>query len=392
MTCSTSGRNRLAQGLTLLAVLLLSAVEAAAVPAFARRYGLPCHYCHDGFPKLSPLGEQFRERGFRLEQPEAFKWKEWVKTVPGTLRGSVNVTFVEEGDAATNGIFKAISAGNLGARVSYWFDQTFILRGDGGAAFDRVGTDNAWARLELVPGKLYARGGRIELDLPFSQARSPHLLPYQIYFQNTGFETDSIALAQDGGEIGGFWGEDAHWSVAVVRGRNSRLAEDLSSSAGRFDGNVYGRIAWRPGQERVGALFYVGRNVLATVDRGRVLAWTDGLIRLGVDGETWIRRLNLYGLLLYGRNSNSFANSANPGGTHVARGYTGGFAQADYHLRDELVPTARLDFVAQPQGFAYGVVPGLEIWLHKQVKLSVEVGFYNRGRPVVGAFQVEVGL
>lgn len=38
--------------------------EAQAIPAFARKYGLPCNVCHvPGFPKLNDFGNQFRDQG-----------------------------------------------------------------------------------------------------------------------------------------------------------------------------------------------------------------------------------------------------------------------------------------------------------------------------------------
>ncbi len=379
------------------AVLLLVflAEPVLAIPAFARRYGLPCQYCHDGYPKLSPLGEQFKERGFRMQQ-ETFTVKEWLKSVPVSLRAGVRETFVEEGDATASGSFKVVSAASLGRRFAYWFDQVFAVTEDG---FDYRGADNAFLRFDMRPGELYARGGRLELDLPSSQTRSPHVLAYDIYFANTGFESDSIGLYQEGGELGGFMGEETRWSIAVVRGRNSSEAEELSDRAGRFDANFYGRIAYRKGQSRVGTFGYVGRNVLARVDGGQTLEWEDDLVRLGFDGYAWWRKVNLYGVFLYGRNGNSYADALHPSGSGVAQSLSGGFLQADYHLRDEVAPTLRLSVVRRPSDrvgssqITYtGIIPGVQIWFKRQIKISFEVGFYNQDRATVGAFQVEVGL
>ena len=43
-------------------VSLIVPEVADGIPAFAWRYQLPCHFCHDGYPQLSVLGEQFKER------------------------------------------------------------------------------------------------------------------------------------------------------------------------------------------------------------------------------------------------------------------------------------------------------------------------------------------
>jgi hypothetical protein len=51
--------------LTLTGLVLLSSSPAAAVPAFARRYGLPCSTCHSAWPALNSTGLAFKLSGYR---------------------------------------------------------------------------------------------------------------------------------------------------------------------------------------------------------------------------------------------------------------------------------------------------------------------------------------
>src|ERR1700746_2767110 len=37
-----------------------------AIPAFARKYGMPCSSCHEAWPKLSPFGQQFKDNGYQM--------------------------------------------------------------------------------------------------------------------------------------------------------------------------------------------------------------------------------------------------------------------------------------------------------------------------------------
>jgi len=37
-----------------------------AIPAFARKYGLPCSSCHQAWPMLSPFGQAFKDNGYQL--------------------------------------------------------------------------------------------------------------------------------------------------------------------------------------------------------------------------------------------------------------------------------------------------------------------------------------
>lgn len=54
-----------------VAVLLLGALssvseDASAMPVFARKYDVPCAYCHTTIPRLNRIGYKFRAAGFRL--------------------------------------------------------------------------------------------------------------------------------------------------------------------------------------------------------------------------------------------------------------------------------------------------------------------------------------
>lgn len=53
--------------LLVVALPLLVAAKAQAIPAFARKYQFSCSTCHAPFPRLKPFGEEFAARGFRLE-------------------------------------------------------------------------------------------------------------------------------------------------------------------------------------------------------------------------------------------------------------------------------------------------------------------------------------
>jgi hypothetical protein len=385
-------RQRLAVAAATLAGLA-SAGPALAIPAFQRRYQVECHFCHEGYPKLNAIGQRFRERGFRLEREGAFDVGRWLDAVPVSLRGFGNVTFLEDAEDSTFGFFKAISAGNLGSRFSYWADDAVLIQ-EGEDNFDHVNPDNLWLRFEVVgDGKLYARAGRIELDLPFTQTRTPHLFSYDIYFANTGFETDNIGDHQDGFEIGGDLPNAFRWSAALVEGHNASDAEELSDEVGKFDANLFLRVSKRIDRNRFGAFAYFGRNTLALSPD---VVWDDGLLRLGADANLWFERLNLYGVFMYGRNDNAFATEEQPLGTEQPTSFNGGFVQADYHARDNLALTLRLNVVSQPPGpdqdnetFS-SLFPGVQFWFFRHFKLSFEYGFLNQERSSFGALQAEV--
>src|SRR5436190_24056005 len=54
-------------GSFVLALLFLTlAQDASAIPAFARKYGLPCSACHEAWPKLNSFGQTFKDNGYQL--------------------------------------------------------------------------------------------------------------------------------------------------------------------------------------------------------------------------------------------------------------------------------------------------------------------------------------
>lgn len=370
------------------------APQAGAIPAFARRYGAECSYCHEGFPKLNYEGQRFKERGFRMPAEDAFDASKWINSVPLVGRGWANRFLVEDGKDSTTGYLKTISAGNLGKRLSYWADDAFLIT-QGNDNFTHLKPDNVWVRLELVGGeKLYLKAGRFELDLPFTQARSPHLLSYDVYSTATGFEVDNIGTYQEGAELGGGFAENWRWSAAIVKGRNNARYEANSDDADKFDGNVFLRVRRRADRHRFGAFAYVGRNTLAPTNR---LVFKNDLQRYGVDADGWFGKLNLYGVYLHGQDSNPWANTALPQGTKVRQTFDGGFLQADWHALNSLVLSARLnvverptDLIGAPKQTFRSFFPGARLYLFKHARVALEYGFLNQGRKSFGSAQAEL--
>lgn len=397
-------------------IVFVSADTASAIPAFARRYGVECHMCHQGFPKLNRTGHRFKERGYRLENEDPFKASDWIKSIPLRARASGLRYFVEGGDSFDSAFVKVISAGNLGSRLSYWADSGLLFDENEGSKVYNEPHD-AWVRLELVPqGKLYVRAGRMELDLPFSQVRTPHLFSYVPYFMNSGREVDSIADYQHAVEIGGSLRDDVyHWSAAVTSGARDKAsgalydAAGLDDDSGEFEWNLFVRASRRGDSSRFGAFAYVGRNTLAVApfELGRPEKWEDDLLRLGVDADVWpLSKLNVYGVYMYGSNSDSAPHHLGAGGSGKSATFQGGFVQADYHAIEKpvdgflkevaLAATLRGNWTRVPspglgpRQSAWSVYPGLRFWLRERFRVAFEYGFEAQGRSDLGAVQAEL--
>lgn len=382
--------------MVLCAAGLAGAVEPAfAIPALARRYGVACDYCHQGYPKLNPVGQRFKERGLRMQQEDPFVAADWLRTVPLSVRLFGTRHLAADVRDSSSGLLKPITAGSVGRRLSYWADYALIVR-QGDDTFDGA-VDNAWAQVEVVRrGRLYAKVGRFELDLPFTQARSPQPFPYEIYFENPGLEYDAIGRSQDGLELGGGLPGDVRWSAAVVAGRNRPGAAGFSDDTEQFDANLFLRTTKRIQQHRLGGFAYIARNTLATSPD---IVWDDSILRVGADLSVWVRRLNVYGVVLYGRNDNPIATPSRPRGTGQETSFTGGFVQGDYHWNDRVVLTLRAEAVHRPPRGSVApretfssVYPNAQLFLRERFKLAFEYGLHNQARRNRGALQAEVAF
>jgi len=63
ITCKLTS---VASTVLVLGALLSKCQPAHAIPAFARKYSLPCSACHEAWPKLNDFGIAFRDRGYQL--------------------------------------------------------------------------------------------------------------------------------------------------------------------------------------------------------------------------------------------------------------------------------------------------------------------------------------
>lgn len=112
-----------------IALGLLAAGNASAIPAFARRYETSCQTCHVAYPRLTPFGEAFRRNGYRFpgggdamaqkQEPVALgnevMKERWPKAVwPGELPAALPLSMQLNGQAAWGG-GHADAAGGHGA-------------------------------------------------------------------------------------------------------------------------------------------------------------------------------------------------------------------------------------------------------------------------------------
>lgn len=458
---SGSGSKVVAMAVGAFAVLLVmiaSVPKTSAIPAFSRKYQTACTTCHSNYPELNDFGEAFKKNGFKFPkddetfvkeppvllgskaQKEAFPGAVY----PGEIPGFLPIAFRYEGNFTLNrkrpagfttqngftprtdlfapNTFTIISAGSFGQNLSFWIDDDISVD----AANANGGMGDGWLKysdlghgIGLPKNALNVRFGQFELDVPFTQARSIYLSPYDIYGQpnvagslGTVNNPTIFGSPQRGIEFGGTPNNgNFNWSVAVVNGSN---AGDVTRSSK----DIYFRISQKFNLERdpesrnaiqaagptgprdhtsvrAGFFYYYGKNQqnqdgklfpgLGTLD--------EPFYRVGGDLRFKYRKLELFGLGMYGHDDNHLFNAGPPPlfASASAVNFSGGFLGANYWFYPWMIGTFHYDAVNSHADFINGTPasehrtrnrfsPGFQVLVRANIKVLGEYE-YTFGQP-----------
>jgi hypothetical protein len=431
-----------------------------AIPAFSRQYGTSCTTCHIDFPKLNDFGKAFKDAGFKFpKDDETFikippvmlgspAQKElWPQRsiFPGTIPGipqiglRFNQFFQYTGSSANKynqpqpptgslqsplipntdfepGFFSIFMAGNFGSDIAFWVDDDLSVAGlnangelgDGYLRFVNVGRF-----FKLPTDSFTLKVGQFELDLPFTQARSINISPYDIYTQaNFGASNQNVnnviqlADAAHGVEFsGGHQYGGYHYSVAVVdqstSGTSAGNPANVPTPTGGTSGGVgfvsdtnykdiYANFSYRFNLEKdpasrhdvqaagatgphdhtylsLGTFYYEGRSdqrfsgYASDGVTPAVISAREPFYRVGGDFSFNYRTFNLFGLYMYGHDHDLVLNSTTiptgfiPG---AAVTFNGGFLEADYLVLPWVMTIMRWDRVQSTADFLNGAASG----------------------------------
>jgi len=424
-------------------------------------------------------------------QKELFPHSVWPGTIPGNLpvglrmntffqktsgnRGNFNALvppgtvppFIPKTDFST-GLFSIFTAGNFGGDIAFWVDDDISVGGqnaNGGLGDGYLRFVNLGRVFRLPQNSLHLRVGHFELDLPFSQARSINISPYDIYTQaNIGAVTPgftqqnvnnlfSFAGGASGVEFsGGRSYGGYHYSIAIVNQNTSGASPGTNpfvpSPTGGANGglgfssdsnfkDLYGRVSYRFNLERdaasrnavqaagasgprdhtylnVGAFSFYGRSVQRFSGQDLtgmpvVLTAQEPFYRMGGDFSFNYRTFNIYGLFMYGHDTNQLPVDIT--GTPVPlpitgvippvgfihgtpATFTGGFVQTDYLVLPWVMAIMRWDVVNSGEDRINGLsqntstpfnlpfrstrnrfTPGVQFLIHANIKASFEYQF-----------------
>jgi hypothetical protein len=171
-----------------------------AIPAFARKYDFKCNVCHvPGFPKLNDFGNLFRDRGYQLgsdadlPEYEGIGMGFWPVSFRTTVGNQIASLRTGAGNLSTNAVgftsLDILSFGTLTRDVAHrivFTGQPSASFGVGGAFGTTPDLESAAIKLMRLekylgfksePGDYWVNLliGKHELDVPFSEKRSPTL-------------------------------------------------------------------------------------------------------------------------------------------------------------------------------------------------------------------------
>ncbi len=346
----------------------LAVHEAAAIPPFARKYGLPCSACHTAWPELNAFGQRFKDNGYQLgNDRDSPIWQnpayipfgvrttpQWrlerttnqpVDAVPGdSVSGTVERTITQSGFDISGA--DLLMLGTLYKDITFGFIPTVA---DG----ERVGIEAAFVRFDNLfkSGWANLKFGKFELDNMLSEKRSMMLSSNGTFYQSYHFVPlgDGTDFGLGDNQIGTEWlGHSANsytrFSVAAlastdgVPGLPSGKSYDGAFTLSRaFD-------AGRLGLQRVGVYGYAGRRPTVFETSGGVSIGGTGtnnksFYRVGAVGDFFIGQFELLPLFMHGSDDKDLA-----GGTQDAT-WNSGLLELHYYISPQLILTQRNEII-----------------------------------------------
>ncbi|PYX69034.1 MAG: hypothetical protein DMG72_21740 [Acidobacteria bacterium] len=324
-------------------LLFASFQDASAIPAFARKYGLPCSACHEAWPKLNSFGQKFKDEGYQLGDDRdapiwqnASFWPVAMRITPHWHYESLGHTAVDSipGDPTSPTIEKTVNTsgfdltgidiltgGTLLKNISFLLVPS-IDPGDG-----TVGFESANVRFDNLLGSpwLNFKFGKFELDVPLSEKRMMTFSnvggAYQLYhFMPVGDVNDfSFGENQLGVELMGH-SEDDHtrFAASLISSTNG----ELGLPGGRtYNGYIHLSQAFMAGGlglQRVGVYGALGlKPTFFLTSTGEPIPGTGqgnrSFYRAGVYGSFYIGRFDLAVVYQRAGDNVHFANLTSTG-------------------------------------------------------------------------------
>ena len=265
-----------------VALFVLAAnTSSQAIPAFARKYGLPCSACHETWPKLNVFGQTFKDNGYQLmndrDSPiwqNPSYWPVTFRMTPNWHRESTNRVSIDTAAGPNTGLTTLTQNGfdlsglDILTGGTLYNNISFLLT----PSSDETGAfhfESVWTRFDNL-GKspwLNLKFGKFELDNIISEKREETLsangATYWAYHYEPVGDNNMFAQIGDnqlGFELAGHSVNDrTRYSVAVFSSNDGNVDLQFGNSYSTFiTVSQAFNAGYRGGVDRVGAYYFGG--------------------------------------------------------------------------------------------------------------------------------------
>jgi hypothetical protein len=384
-----------------LVIMVVGVRPACAIPAFARKYSLPCSACHEAWPKLNNFGQVFRDNGYQLgngrDAPiyqQLSYWPITFRVTPDWHREGNNRTAVDvvPGNPSSGRVESTITtsgfdlngvdfwtAGTLYKNISFAVQPFIDNQGNSHLQTLFVRFDNL-----LSSSWLNFKFGKFEVDTLLSEKRLLtlnniggfysvyHFLPRGDNNVFGGIGNNQIGIELMGHSANSY----TRYSVSLL---NSNKGQPGLTSNGSYD--VYGDFTQgfeipRLGLQRVGVYGYLGQSPTffqtnAAVPIPGTGSGNRSFYRAGAYGLWYAGKFDFSTFYLHAQD-NAFLGSAVPANqplnlpaAAVGPSWNGGFVEAHYTYNRQFVLVGRYELVRMSRQANPGIrgdLGNLDVW------------------------------
>jgi hypothetical protein len=352
-----------------------------AIPAFARKYGLPCSACHSAWPELNNFGQVFRDNGYQLmndrDSPiwqNPTYWPMTLRITPNWHRERTNHQPVDGAPSPSGGVVLQhgfdLSGVDIWTAGTLFKDISFSLlpSSDSTATFH---FENAFVRFDNLFKSRWVnlKFGKFELDNLISEKRFLFLSAngglYQTYhFVPVGDTNDfAIGANQLGVElVGHSINSYTRYSVSLLGSNSGNVGLPSNRTYDTYLTFSQAFQVGRLGLQRLGGYAYIGRRPTFSATTSAVTPGTstpiagEGLgnksfYRVGFSGDLYVlnSKLEFLPFFMHGYD-NVFLGTATPANQPLPAGaqaptWNGGFIETHYYYSPQLVLTGRYETI-----------------------------------------------
>ena len=387
-------------GFLILAIVLADSRPASAqpllggnvraIPAFARKYGLPCSACHSAWPELNNFGQVFRDNGYQLmndrDSPiwqNPTYWPMTLRITPNWHREHTNHQPVD--GAPPNGAVVEqhgfdLSGVDIWTAGTLFKDISFSLlpSSDSTATFH---FENAFVRFDnlLKSRWVNVKFGKFELDNLISEKRFLFLSAngglYQTYHfvpvgdsNNFGLGDNQLGVELSGHSVNSY----RRYGIALLSGNEGQVGLPANRGYDTYLTFSQAFQVGRLGLQRLGGYAYFGRRPTFSATTSATATGPcstsppspgcftpiagEGLgnksfYRVGFAGDLYILqgKWEFLPFFMHGYD-NVFLGTATPANQPLPAGaqaptWNGGFIESHYYVNPQLVLTGRYELI-----------------------------------------------